>query len=363
MIDKSDKLKLVAFDISCNTRAYNTGFVFRVNEVREYSIGYASPEVVSKYEHLRNIYKKHQYRNEDEMKEKEENNNEKKEKVKIPEFKTLSPWKSDIYSCGIIALLLSSAISLDEIYSLDVLKENENIHKGIESFVEKSIWEDENGPNEVLTKKMKLIIKQCISFKPENRINFHVLRHLIKTINKSSIEEINQYLSDYFKSPKETIGEMKLYMNNLEDNYNKMKNKFVEIEKNYNELKNKINLNNRESKMDRNINTISENESKNISETLIEMENMNHILMKDFEDYKKNLNFTFNKEDPNTKIWKEIQRNIIDLLKALTSLRKNLIISDQNKEKIDHSQNDNLKISSIKGKTIKDISNYKNPFK
>ena len=102
-------------------------------------------------------------------------------------------WKGDIYSCGILGLLLGGAIKDDQtLKNLDGFKDTLNNHENIIKLIDKI-----NVNDSLLTAKMKCILEACLDFDPERRLSFKHLNDLMKIVNLKSLDEIKKSIQKY----------------------------------------------------------------------------------------------------------------------------------------------------------------------
>ena len=81
----------------------------------------------------------------------------------------INPYKADIYSCGILGLILLGVILTPEnLEVFDNLKNNEKDHQTIIDMANQIKFED----NQIMQEKMKFIIQLCIDYDPVKRPNF-----------------------------------------------------------------------------------------------------------------------------------------------------------------------------------------------
>ena len=110
---------------------------------------------------------------------------------------SINPWKHDVYSCAIIALILTGGIkSKDELAELDGCKNNCQSHdEKIKQFIKESKWNNSKLKyDEDLTQKMQLIIEVCLNYNPEQRFDFLALNEILRKIKEKNItcEEIQK---------------------------------------------------------------------------------------------------------------------------------------------------------------------------
>ena len=151
LIDKDNKVSLIDFYSSCDAEFDKRNLLPTENVEQSGPKGYSSPEV---YYYFYPLEKLHYSIDNNSLENFDADtmsiDKNKKMQVKdnnISDKSKFDPWKADVYSSGILGLILSNEVKLNEPGLLDHLKINESLHQNIENFVNKSEWEDENGPN------------------------------------------------------------------------------------------------------------------------------------------------------------------------------------------------------------------------
>ena len=213
LLIKEGILRIIDFGISLEIGFNGTNIINPLKKIEGYSRGYLSPE-------LKDIV-------------------DKKKPNKA------NPFKCDVYSCGILGLIFSSGIkSSTDLNNLDYYKNNEKIHdEYITKLLEQCQWHYEKSNSEEITPKINLILKNILSFNPEERICFIELYKILKNINSMELNEIEKLLNDKNELNNSPLG-LKVDDNNLFSLYETvieekihLKQKMLEIENENEKLK------------------------------------------------------------------------------------------------------------------------------
>ena len=168
---KTQIVRLIDFDVSQNKASHHSTSGQKKKTVSGFTQGYVAPEIVNHlYESIRGIES------------------------------SFNPWKADVYSWGIMVLVLLRGVTTTILYnnSFDKWKIYEQDHnKEIANLINNI-----NFPNdEEITQKMKTILQYCLAFKPENRVSFSTLNSILNNINQHSVYSILDILKKALKEP------------------------------------------------------------------------------------------------------------------------------------------------------------------
>ena len=198
----------------------------------------------------------------------------------------INPWKADVYSCGILGLLLFGALKEDP-YStfsqLDSYKEDIINHSYIENLIKNIKCE-----NQEITTKIKYLIGICLQYDPLKRLSF---------------KEINETLERIIEYPNEDIMNLKTKVEEIL----KMKNESRD------QLMKKI------QKLERNL-ELEEKKNETLLNILKEKNQSLELQMRVNEDLKK-------------KLYEEQKNNNSNLSEILNRIKKEINITQSLKEK------------------------------
>ena len=194
--ETSNNLKLIDYDASILPIFDNNSTQTLLNMPPGFTAGYVSPELKNKHQNLIE---------------------------QISDNQRINPWKSDVYSCGVLGLIFSGAIqSIKHLLNFDDnYKEDEKEHDNfIDNLLEYSFWSHLDDKIDFdLTEKMKFLLKKCLFFDPKKRISFKFLHKILKDIN-IPIDKIKDKVSLYLSKPHGTKKELKSVIDKLNEELN-----------------------------------------------------------------------------------------------------------------------------------------------
>ena len=170
LINEENLVRIIDFDVSSSALMDLTDSNGMIPNMKGCSSGYASPEAINFW---------------------------KNQLMKLPPVGKMNPWKSDIYSWGMMALFLLKVVEIsgDKANDLDQKKINEESNKWILSKIDKiNIIEDNK-----LAQNLKCILRFCLKFKPEERIKFADLSKAMEKISIINNKELEAQLNDDVK--------------------------------------------------------------------------------------------------------------------------------------------------------------------
>ena len=100
---------------------------------------------------------------------------------------SINPSRSDVYSWGILGLLLMNGLDEGSLPSLDKWKKDEKLHKNLTDMIDNIKLKDKT-----LLQKMKAILGSCLNFFPEKRIRFKEISRIMKNLDLMSLNEIQE---------------------------------------------------------------------------------------------------------------------------------------------------------------------------
>ena len=166
LLDAKQNLRIIDYDIS-QTQGMTTLFVNQVDKVLGLTRGYASPEIINFYDRQKNH--------------------------KQPTGEKVDPYRADVYSWGIMALVLFGKLQNNRIMEIDKYKinkeENDQKFAGI---VDTISFEEQ--PN--LTENVRLLLKTCLKFNPKERLKFNIIRKLVPEIHCLSKDIFKTIIDD-----------------------------------------------------------------------------------------------------------------------------------------------------------------------
>ena len=164
LVEPNGKLKIIDFNISqIGGLGRSTGAIIK-KEIRGYTHGYMSPEI---YNVVNNLSPGSEFRK---------------------SCEGIDCWLSDIYSWGILFLLLLKGVKNEaELAELDACKNNKKEHKKIVNRIENIQINDFQ-----IKQKVIFILKKCLKFDPKKRINLKLLDEIMKNIENYSLDIIKE---------------------------------------------------------------------------------------------------------------------------------------------------------------------------
>ena len=260
IVDSENNLRIIDFGISQKGGALTVKTQKFLTTILGFSRGYVSPEVLDFIK--------------------------RKENKLLKPGEEINPWKADVYSCGILGLLLFGALKEDP-YStfsqLDSYKEDIINHSYIENLIKNIKCE-----NQEITTKIKYLIGICLQYDPLKRLSF---------------KEINETLERIIEYPNEDIMNLKTKVEEIL----KMKNESRD------QLMKKI------QKLERNL-ELEEKKNETLLNILKEKNQSLELQMRENEDLKK-------------KLYEEQKNNNSNLSEILNRIKKEINITQSLKEK------------------------------
>ena len=337
LIDDNNNLRVIDFDISYDGGFHKSQSVQETHTISGYTAGFVSPEVLC---YAKNSQMQHAF---------VENNK-------------INPWKSDLYSCGIVGYILSGAISILDVSSFDNYKNNELSHPNyLKKEIKKSDWSG-GGNDDTLAKKMNLIIKNCLEFSPSQRIRFHDLKKILKGINKKLLEDIQEQIKQAIPQGKNTKYELNEYVKELrseiiikEENINNMSQTI----KSFNSKKQKE-ANLIKAKIGFNDDFLEKTIIPNLETLLSLIEECTHKLIHNYSDY---LPFLKNFEESKSDIaFQDIPIEVLNLPLNIHKIAEQYCYNSSKKEESKSTLKDLKHESKIAQKTNPLDQEYKDDF-